>query len=834
MNTRHLALPLALALALAAPRVDALGLGQIQVKSGLDQPLLAEIPIIAASPGELDQLNVRLASPDAFARVGLDRPIELTANLQFSIGKNARGQQVVLITTASKFAEPVLSFLIEADWGKGTVTREYTALIDPPYIATAVIHPMQAPVATGAPAPTQAMPQAAPAVPAVQTMAAAEPEPAAVEPTPAEAPEPAPPHPAAHTPSSATAAAKPAAPAHPAVPEPVPPPAVPGHYGPVAPGQSLSNIAYSVRTDRNISVNQMMVALLRANPDAFIQDNINRLKSGAVLRIPAEDEVARLSAADAAALVHEQINAWRTPRQPIPQPAESLAEPAVAAAKPAAPAAAKPAAAARVASTAPGKPAARLEIVPPSGKNAASGAQSGAAAGAGGAELRAELVQAREELAARTSEAADLKSRIADLENINEQRQKLIAVQSSELKALQDRLQKIEDEKAAAAAAAATPAAPATTLTAIARGGPETAPATAPAAKPDAKPATPAPGSNAAPWYLDPYLIGGGILVLLGGLVLVMRGKRSSAANREFAPRRLSEDDALRASLAPVYSQPDPVPAHIDELPETPDEVPQAVPAAPIDSRLQALNDAVGARPHDLEAHLNLLRYHHSHGDALAYEAAARTMRAQVQDILDPRWREAALLGAALLPGNPLFGQLGWNVPRFNSGDIGVLREATAPAAVQHAEAAPHIDAPEAIPEPRQAEPVAVPDADSGFDWESQALAGVAETSGAAEMRETDAAFDAFDDSIASTEPSLEFAGDSADAGSGDEAGGDMAGGETAEADDDEASATRIELAKAYLDIGDLDGAQSMLEDVLIDGSPAAKAEAGRILKELG
>ena len=91
MNNRRLTLSLALALALASPAAGALGLGQLQVKSGLSQPLVAEIPIISASPGELDKLDVRLASPDAFARVGLDLPADLTANLQFSLGKNAAG-----------------------------------------------------------------------------------------------------------------------------------------------------------------------------------------------------------------------------------------------------------------------------------------------------------------------------------------------------------------------------------------------------------------------------------------------------------------------------------------------------------------------------------------------------------------------------------------------------------------------------------------------------------------------------------------------------------------------------------------------------------------------
>ena len=152
MNNRHLTLPLAVAFALASPCAFAMGLGPLQVKSGLNQPLVAEIPIISATASELDQLDVRLASPEAFTRVGLERPGELTANLQFSLGKNARGQPVIRVTTPGRFSEPLLSFLIEAEWGKGTVTREYTALIDPPYIAAAVIQPMLAPAVAVAPA----------------------------------------------------------------------------------------------------------------------------------------------------------------------------------------------------------------------------------------------------------------------------------------------------------------------------------------------------------------------------------------------------------------------------------------------------------------------------------------------------------------------------------------------------------------------------------------------------------------------------------------------------------------------------------------------------------
>src|SRR6185436_947303 len=154
VTNRNLTLSLALALALGSTSAHALGLGQLQVKSGLSQPLVAEIPIISATPAELERLDVRLASPDAFARVGLELPVDLTANLQFSLGKNAAGQPVIRITTPSRFTEPFLSFLIEADWGKGKVTREYTALIDPPYIAPAVVKPLVTPnIAAAPPAP---------------------------------------------------------------------------------------------------------------------------------------------------------------------------------------------------------------------------------------------------------------------------------------------------------------------------------------------------------------------------------------------------------------------------------------------------------------------------------------------------------------------------------------------------------------------------------------------------------------------------------------------------------------------------------------------------------
>ena len=828
MDNRYLSLPFAVALGLASPCALALGLGQLQVKSGLNQPLVAEIPIISATPSELEKLDVRLASPDAFARVGLEQPGELTANLQFSIGKNARGQPVILVTTPGRFSEPLLSFLIEAEWGKGRVTREYTALIDPPYIAAAVIQPMLAPPVAAAPA---AMPAAQPIAPPMasqpppptpaETAPIAELEPARppapvvlepqpqaqpiaqVAPPPPVEPAPPPPRPAPVAPAprpQAQTLAPPPARREPAPVAPTPAPA-PGKVGPIAPGQTLWSIANQVRPDPAVSINQMMVALLRANPDAFAQDNINLLKRGSVLRVPGQEEVGRLSEDEAAALVSQQAAAWRMPRQAVPQPAESASEMAAAepvAAKPAAPkpaaskpapatpAAAKPAAA--VASTRkPSRPASRLEIVPPSGNAAARGAQSGAAAGAGGSELRAELAQAREDLAARSSEVTELKSRVAELEQQDTDRQKLIEMQNSQMKDLQDRLAQME---AAPAAAPATVVAPAQT------------PAIAAAA-----PATSETAPVPTPWYLNPFLLGGALLLLVGGLVLGLRRNKAPMESDPSAPR-LSNDEALRASMAKTRQA-------AEKITPVAAPGPVVVPAAGVvavaaagataptsgsERELQVFRDAVKARPQDIEAHLSLLRLLHMRGNYEDFEAAAQEMRAHVPSTLDPRWREVVIMGASLMPANAQFGEAGWNTPRFQ--DSAAPARAGGPIDTAPSPSTPTFlaEASRAAPAMPEAEPVKVfdpPPADP------------------ADLDDLD--FSQFDSALAGGSSSM-----------------DIHRSEAQVLAENDASATRIELAKAYLDIGDLDGARSMLEEVVSEGGPAAQAEAGRILKEIG
>lgn len=857
MNNRHLQLSLALALALGAGQAQALGLGAIEVKSGLNQPLLAEIPILSAAPGELEELEVRLASPEAFARVGLDRPVGLAANLQMEVGRNAQGQPVIRVTTPGRFNEPVLTFLLEANWGRGSVVREFSALVDPPYIAPAVIRPLETPTVSPAPLPPPAepvaLPEAEPApVAEVPPAPAPEPEPAPVapaaptgeavampaapEPAPAPAAEPLPPEPEAAPapepepepvaepqpepepapqpePEPEPAPAPPPPPPPMAQPAPPPAPAPADRYGPVADGQTLWSIADRSRPDPAITINQMMLALQRANPEAFIDDNINQLRRGAVLRIPGSDEARQIDAAEAAALVRAQAEAWRNRRAPVPQPAESVATPSP---RPAAPVAA------------PAAPQGRLEIVPPTADTPASaGQQSGAAAGRG-AELRAELAQTREDLAAREVEVEELRSTIAELEAQQADSQRLIEMQSSQLKALQERL--AAAQAAAGEAPAAEPAAEA----------PAAAPSE-PVAAEAAPAAAPAPTAAAEPWYLDPRVLGGGGLVLLGGLVLALRS-RGRAKPAPVPSRRISDDDALKASLPGNRTAPSAAAA----------PAPAAAAPAPAEDPAAALRAAVAASPTDLEAHISLLRHLHKQGDRAGFEAAATEMRSHVRSTLDPRWREAVVLGVALSPGNPLFSQAGWNAPRF--GDTGVLPTTAAPAP--------------AAPAPAPAAPVAAEDAlgdfaslapaapatteDQDEDWDRLArgmTAAAAEPEAPAIPAEPDV------EVIDLAEPLAELADEplpaaAEDAGAEaavpaepepiafdlvDDAG--LAGDEAtpaANSADDDASATKIELAKAYLEIGDVDGARGMLEEVVAEAGPAARAEAERLLREIG
>ena len=501
MNNTLLRTGLAIALAALAGPAAALGLGQIQVKSQPGQPLLAEIPIISNDPSELQGLQVQLAAPETFRRVGLEPPQGDVSSLRFEPALDAAGHPVIRVTSPQPVQQPLLTFLVEVDWGQGRLVREYSALIDAPRTVAA---PAQPPIEAPVVAPPNTIvrePEAAPA-----------PAPAS-EPSPAVAATPTPVAPAPPPPPAAIPLPPPPAP-EPVVAAPAPAPAAaPASEYEVRRGDTLAGIAAGLDAAQGHSLDQAMLALLRANPEAFIGGNINRLKQGAVLRLPQPDDVARQDAAAASAVVREQVAQWREARQPALQPAAvASAEPARTGTDTAKPS--RPAVAA----------GARLEIVPPSpGRKARAGTQSGFEAGGEGDMLRQQLQETKETLAARDAEVGELKARVAELEKLQQQQQQLLTLKDSELANAQRNLAQA-NRAPAPAPAVAQPVA-----------------AAHQAAQQAAAPA-PAPERGQA----SVWLWGGAALVVVALLAwLLARRKRVVAV----APARVFDTAALAASI---------------------------------------------------------------------------------------------------------------------------------------------------------------------------------------------------------------------------------------------------------------------------------------------
>ena len=247
----------------------ALGLGEIHLNSALNEPLNADIDLIAATPDELIALRATLADREAFTRYGIDRPAFLST-LTFKVGKGKDGRDALLVRSTDAIPEPFVTFLVEVNWARGRLMREYTVLLDPP-----VYTPGETP-STAAPVAAASSAAAKPHRPA----AAAVPEPTTAVPTP----------------PTTTGAALPAS-------------AGTTSYR-VAEGDTLMKIARSLRSEAPANLDQTMIALYRSNPEAF-GGNINVLRRGAVLRVPGADQIAALNQNEAMNAVHRQMSAWR-------------------------------------------------------------------------------------------------------------------------------------------------------------------------------------------------------------------------------------------------------------------------------------------------------------------------------------------------------------------------------------------------------------------------------------------------------------------------------------------------------------------------------------------
>jgi pilus assembly protein FimV len=270
----------------------ALGLGEIHLNSALNEPMNAEIDLIAAAPDELTALRAALASREAFTRYGIDKPPFL-ATVTFKVGKGKDGRDVLLVRSTDSIPEPFVTFLVEVNWARGRLMREYTVLLDPPVYTPGESARSSAPVAaptTSAPAPATVgapAPGAVPVAPAASTASAPPPRRTAAPPAMQAAP------------SAAMQAGSPSA----GSPDSVR----------VGRGDTLTKIARGLQgaAATPAAVDQTMIALFRSNQEAF-GGNINVLRQGAILRVPNGDAIAALNQKEAMGEVHRQMDAWRS------------------------------------------------------------------------------------------------------------------------------------------------------------------------------------------------------------------------------------------------------------------------------------------------------------------------------------------------------------------------------------------------------------------------------------------------------------------------------------------------------------------------------------------
>ncbi len=271
--------------------VWALGLGDITMNSALNEPLNARIELLSATPEELDNLTIAMASADTFERYGIDRPFYLS-DMQFSIVRSGRADgNYVQVRSISPMAEPFLTFLVEASWSRGRLLREYTVFLDPPTFA-----PPMADTAPAVQAPTRAAPSDS------GRIDRSPPPVAAPRPTPRPAPAP--------RPAETQPQPEPAPQAQPTpVVDDTPFSTAIGGDMVVERGDTLWGVASRVRPDSRLTMNQTMLAIFEANPDAF-GGNINILRAGAALRIPSADEIFQINRADALQEAQRQHAAW--------------------------------------------------------------------------------------------------------------------------------------------------------------------------------------------------------------------------------------------------------------------------------------------------------------------------------------------------------------------------------------------------------------------------------------------------------------------------------------------------------------------------------------------
>ncbi len=277
LRTSVMAVASCLALSGVPLATHAAGLGKIVVFSALGQPLRAEIEV-SAPPEELSGMKAQLAPPEAFKQAGLDYATTLLG-IRFVIDKRANGQSVIKVSSDKPINDPFIDMLLELNWAYGRLVREYTFLLDPPELAVKAAAPVA--LATEKPAMASKPPASARTTPPIDDELRGR----------------------ASTRSRSQ--------------EPLQKTAVQPIEGQVVRevkrGDTLNRIASETKPG-GVSLDQMLVGLLRANQEAFDGGNMNRLRAGKILAVPEQSAIEAVSTGEARKIVLAHSSDWNAYR----------------------------------------------------------------------------------------------------------------------------------------------------------------------------------------------------------------------------------------------------------------------------------------------------------------------------------------------------------------------------------------------------------------------------------------------------------------------------------------------------------------------------------------
>ena len=655
------------ALALSAS-VSALGLGGINVVSALGQPLKADIELVSVGKAERASLVARLASSDAYKGAGLEYPFG--NKFKFQVEHRADGNSYLVVSSAQPVNDPFVSLLVELTWSSGKLLREYTFLLDPPDYVAEQPAPAEvvavAPVAPAAPVET-VEPAAAPAEQTAQERQYQQEWADELKKQPETM--------RAEAPADEQALAKQPV----AVPAPKPvEKAAPAGEIVVKRGDTLNQIA-AQNKPVDVSLERMLVALYRANAEQFDGRNMNRIKTGKILRLPEQNELMNVAQAEAVREIRAQAADWNAYRQKLASaaPVSSQGQDAqqVSSGK----------ISSTVADKAPVAKESAKEVLKLS-KGEAPGDQT--AAGGGKAMTAQDKKNAaQEEAIAKAKAMEEEKTRLAMLEQNLKDMQRLAELKS-QAAALAQSASAISGVSAASAVAAAS----------------GVAAASAPVAQPKPKKQPVAPKVvEPEPTLIDEilgnplYLAGGAaVLLALGGLGYMAQRRRKSPA-AAFSEKQDEVGEITGRMATPQAPSPDT--GDFTALAAT-NEV-ESVQSDDVDPISEAdlflnfgrdaqaeevLKEALLRTPDDHRIHLKLLGIYANRVDVNSFATIARQLQVSGDE---PAWEQAAAMGRKMEPNNPMYG--GASIEDAASATMQTMVLNTAPE-IEPEPSAPEVD----------------------------------------------------------------------------------------------------------------------------------------------